>query len=113
VFAQLMHEASTFAIGSGRKRCGGDNRACIEQNIGGDGGKARAFVGEGGRVSNEDRNVIIGIRFRLAARASRTAQRAQCGRRKSALRQRGSGSRPCHSDASKQVFYSSSVVARL
>jgi putative addiction module component (TIGR02574 family) len=64
-----MHEASTFAIGSGRKRCGGDNRACIEQNIGGDGGKARALVGEGGRVSNEDRNVIIGIRFRLAARA--------------------------------------------
>src|SRR5215469_3658526 len=68
-----MHEASALAISSGGKGCGGNNRACIEQNVGGDGGETLAVVSEGAWVFDEDGNVVIGIRFGIATRA-RTVQ---------------------------------------
>src|SRR5215467_13236805 len=68
-----MHEASALAISSGGKGCGGNNRACIEKNVGGDGGETPAVVSEGAWVFDEDGNVVIGIRFGIATRA-RTVQ---------------------------------------
>jgi phage terminase small subunit len=47
VLAQLINEACAFAIGSGRPRRGGNNRAHVEKNIRADSGKPRALVGEG------------------------------------------------------------------
>jgi hypothetical protein len=64
-----MHKSRALAIGPDRKRHGGNDRACIEQNIGADGGKARALIRERTPISQENGDVIIGSQFRVAARA--------------------------------------------
>ena len=73
MLAQLMHEARAMAICSRNKRYRGNNRAGVEKNIRADGSKTLAFRAERARVFDEDRNVVIGIRFRIAAR-TRTEQ---------------------------------------
>src|SRR5271168_2562922 len=56
-------------IGPGRKGGGGNDRACVQKNIGADGGKAKALVCERANVFEKNGNVVVGVRLRIAARA--------------------------------------------
>jgi hypothetical protein len=64
----LVHEPGALLVRSGAERRGGYYRACIEQDIRGDGHEPANLLAEGTGIFDENGNIVPGIGPMIAPR---------------------------------------------